>query len=123
MSRPMMPVRETRVFLAEDHFAIALALTGMLESFGCRVVARATSAASAADTARMVEADWAVLDINMGDGYCYAAAAHCRSRGIPVIFVTGYDEPPDMPADLAEVPRLLKPVEKAHLRRALRLQR
>lgn len=119
MTKPSAPLQETRVFLAEDHFAIALALTGMLEEFGCTVVAKASTAAAAAEVARTVDADCALLDINMGDGHCYEAARQCRERGIPVIFTTGYDEPPGLPPELDDVPRLLKPVDKVDLRRTL----
>lgn len=114
------PLSGLRVLLAEDHFAIALAMSGMLEDLGCVVVAEAGDTAAATEAARTVAADCALLDIDMGDGTGYAAAEHCRARGIPVIFTTGYDLPPDMPADLADLPRLVKPVAAVDLKRVLR---
>lgn len=109
-----------RVFLAEDHFSIALAMTGLVEQLGGSVVAREGDAASAAETARTVDADIALLDINLGDGPCYQAAQAFLRRGIAVIFTTGYDIPPDMPPSLDDVPRLVKPVIAADLKRAMR---
>lgn len=112
--------RASRVFLAEDHFAIALAMTSMLEELGCEVVAEAGSAAAAEQAAETVEADFAILDINLGDGTGYRAAELCHRRGIAVVFTTGYDDPPDIPAGLEKAPRLLKPVAAVDLKRTLR---
>ena len=108
-----------RVFLAEDYYAIAEALAMTLERFGCRIVAKASSAADAQAIADDVDADCALLDIDLGDGSCFPAAQRCRERGIPVIFLSGYDAPADLPPGLEDVPLLLKPVQAARVRQAL----
>jgi CheY-like chemotaxis protein len=108
-----------RVFLAEDYYAIAAALEMTLERFGCQIVAVASSAADARAIADDVDADCALLDIDLGDGSCYAAAQRCRERGIPVIFLSGYDLPADLPSDLEGAPLLLKPVHADGVRRTL----
>lgn len=108
-----------RVFLAEDNYAIAEALAITLERFGCRIVATASSAAEAQAIANDVDADCALLDINLGDGSCYPAAQRCRERGIPVIFLSGYDAPADLPPGLEDAPLLLKPVHAERVRQAL----
>ncbi len=109
-----------RVFLAEDHYTIALALTEVLDDLGYVVVGQASSAEAAMRMAADVEADVALLDINMGDGWSYRAAQCLLKRGIPVVFTSGYDVPPDMPPDLLDVPLLLKPVTDIDIKRALR---
>lgn len=108
-----------RVFIAEDHYAIAAALVMTLERFGCSVVAEASSAAAARTLADGVEADCAIMDLNLGDDYCYAAAQRLRERRIPILFVSGYRDAVDLPADLQEVPHLLKPVDAESIRQAL----
>ncbi len=108
-----------RVFLAEDYYAIAAALAMTLERFGCRIVAQASSAADAQAIADDVDADCALLDIDLGDGSCFPAAQRCRERGIPVIFLSGYDAPADLPPRLEDVPLLLKPVQAERVRQAL----
>ncbi len=108
-----------RIFIAEDHYAIAAALVMTLERFGCTVVAEASSAAAARTLADRVEADCAILDLNLGDDYCYAAAQRLRERQIPVLFISGYRDAVDLPADLQAIPHLLKPVDAESIRRAL----
>lgn len=109
-----------RVFLAEDHYTIALALTEVLADLGYVVVGEASSAEAAVTMAADIEADVAILDINMGDGWSYGAAQRLLGRGIPVVFTSGYDVPPELPADLLDVPLLLKPVTDIDIKRALR---
>jgi CheY-like chemotaxis protein len=108
-----------RVFVAEDHYAIAAALVLTLERFGCRVVAQASSAARARSLAEDVEADCALLDLNLGDGYCYDAAQRLQVRGIPVVFLSGYREALNLPPPLKTTPHLLKPVDAEAIRRVL----
>lgn len=109
-----------RVFLAEDHYTIALALTEVLVDLGYTVVGQACTAESALGMAAEIEADVAILDINMGDGWSYSAAQRLLERGIPVVFTSGYDVPPEMPRDLCDVPLLLKPVTDIDIKRTLR---
>lgn len=107
------------VFIAEDHFAIRMGLEAVLMQLGHQVAAMAGSAAEAHAHSSTVQADWALLDVDLGDGSSYGAARVLRERGVGVVFLTGHDHPPDMPDDLADVPRLVKPVFPVDLERAL----
>jgi len=108
-----------RVIIAEDDWTLALFLRGVLEELGCAVVGTAATEAQAERLAAEAEADIAILDIALGAGRSYAAADRARARSMGVIFTTGYDDPPDLPARLADAPRLIKPVVPAHLKRVL----
>lgn len=114
------PLHGLRVIIAEDDWALALFLSGVLEDLGCAIVGSAATAAQAATLATEAEADVAVLDIALGPERSYAAAERARARNMAVIFTTGYDDPPDLPAHLADAPRVIKPVVPAHLKRALK---
>jgi DNA-binding response OmpR family regulator len=53
--------------------------------------------------------DVAVLDVNLHGEMVYPIAAELRSRGVPFMFATGYDQT-HIPADYADVPRAAKPL-------------
>lgn len=105
-----MLVVPMKIFLAEDHFAIRLGMQAVLADLGHDVVAEAINAAQASALAATVEADWALLDVDLGDGTSYEAARELARRGVRVCFLTGYDVPLGQPDDLAGLPRLTKPV-------------
>lgn len=109
-----------RIVIAEDHWAISLALSSLLEDFGCVIAGTATDHAAAEQIVTTADADCAIIDVDLGTGSGYTAAAMALERGMAVILSSGYDDPPSLPAHLADVPRLLKPVTSAHLQRALR---
>lgn len=110
-----------RVVLAEDNWPIALFMENMLRDLGCTVVATAGTVAEAESMAADQEAECAILDIDLGSGgRSYGAAERALARGMAVIFTTGYDVPADLPETLRNVPRLEKPIQPVHLKRALK---
>jgi two-component SAPR family response regulator len=60
--------------------------------------------------AEQEELDGAVLDINLNGDWCFPIARALRQREVPFIFLTGYDDPAIIPAELRPVRRLGKPV-------------
>ena len=60
--------------------------------------------------------DAAVLDINLGDGLVYTVAEILSERGVPFVFVTGYDADSVDPR-FAGVPILQKPIERDMLQK------
>ena len=58
--------------------------------------------------------DAAVLDINLGDGMIYPVAEILAKRGVPFVFVTGY-EADTIDDRFSEVPVLQKPIERQML--------
>jgi DNA-binding LytR/AlgR family response regulator len=52
----------------------------------------------------------AVVDINLGHGPSFKLARMLKDRGIPFVFITGYDET-IIPPEFDAVDRLQKPVE------------
>jgi two-component SAPR family response regulator len=57
-----------------------------------------------------------VLDINLGDGAVYPIADTLAARGVPFVFVTGYDAE-SVDARFRNVPVLQKPIERDVLQR------
>jgi CheY-like chemotaxis protein len=81
-----------RVLIAEDEYLIALMLQQMLEDLGCQIVGAAENVDAAIGLARTVEADVAILDVNLGGQSIYPVADILSSRRVPIIFATGYGQ-------------------------------
>jgi DNA-binding LytR/AlgR family response regulator len=67
-------------------------------------------------SAREKHFDAAVLDINLGDGLVYTVAEILAKRGVPFVFVTGYDADSIDPR-FSGVPILQKPIERDMLQK------
>jgi ActR/RegA family two-component response regulator len=113
-------LRGCRLLIVEDDYLIAVDLSRSLESRGAEIVGPAGSVEGAL---RLIEAegnrlDGAVLDINLRDERVYPVADALAARGVPFVFLTGYDAQV-IPDTYAGVPRSEKPVSTALLARTL----
>ena len=78
----------------------------------------AHSLAEGLNAAVTVEADVAILDINLGGHVCYAVADVLWGRGTPLVFATGY-KLVSVIAKYARCPVVGKPYAEDHLVAAL----
>ncbi len=62
--------------------------------------------------------DGALLDIKLGEGLSFPIAEALRKRGVPVIFITGYDNW-FVPDELDEIPLYRKPMDPENVVRLL----
>lgn len=90
MKRRWPALRGRRVFAVEDEFPILLQLESMLAELGLTVAASALRLSEALEAARTVDADVAVLDVNLGGEAVYPVAEALVGRGVTVVFATGY---------------------------------
>lgn len=82
-----------RVFVVEDEALVAMNLETILEDLGCVVVGPAMRFDRAEEMVDgKVEADIAILDINLGGREVFPLAERLSAQGVPVIFATGYDQ-------------------------------
>ena len=80
-----------RVLLVEDEALVALTLKAQLESLGCQVVGSAQDADSAAEMARALQPDLAVVDLGLaGSSGTDAIRAITSETAARVIVVTAY---------------------------------
>lgn len=98
------------VLLVEDEYFIATDAARALRGAGAEVLGPCPSEEAANAAVARRRPDAAVVDINLGDGPSFRVADFLKQRGIPFLFVTGYDED-IIPAEFGEVERLQKPVE------------
>jgi PAS domain S-box-containing protein len=107
---------KSRVLLVEDEALVAMMIQETLHEFGYQVVGPLNTASEALAAAREGHFDAAVLDINLGDGLVYTVAEILGVRGVPFVFVTGYDADSIDPR-FSEVPILQKPIERDMLQK------
>jgi two-component sensor histidine kinase/DNA-binding response OmpR family regulator len=106
-----------RVLLVEDEALVAMMIQECLAEFGYQVVGPICTASEAAARAKDGPLEAAVLDINLGDGAVYPIADMLAARGVPFIFVTGYDAD-SVDARFRKIPILQKPIEREMLKKA-----
>jgi two-component sensor histidine kinase/CheY-like chemotaxis protein len=99
-----------RILLAEDEVLVGMMVHDMLVDFGFSVVGPIADLNGALAAAKTAALDAAVLDVNLGGELIYPVAAELARRGVPFVFVTGYDGD-SIDERFAHVPLLRKPIE------------
>ncbi|SDA33841.1 Response regulator receiver domain-containing protein [Methylobacterium sp. UNC378MF] len=108
-----------RVLLVEDDYFIAVDLKSEFEEGGAQVLGPVPSVSEAlALIARTADIDAAVLDINLQDELVYPVADALHARGVPFLFVTGYD-PVAVPSLHGAVALCQKPIDPQIVARRL----
>jgi len=79
-----------RILVVEDEALIAAMVEDMLAELGAVVVGPATTLAKGMALAGSEPLDAAVLDVNIRDERIDPVAELLRSRGVPMVFATGY---------------------------------
>jgi len=105
-----------RVLVVEDEALVAMMIQECLAEFGYQVIGPISTTTEAATKAKDGQFEAAVLDINLGDGAVYPIADILAARGVPFVFVTGY-EADSVDSRFRNIPILQKPIERDMLRR------
>jgi two-component sensor histidine kinase/DNA-binding response OmpR family regulator len=103
-----------RVLLVEDEALVAMMIQECLTESGHSVIGPISRAGDALQAAKEIDYDAAILDINLGDGMAYPVADILAARGVPFVFVTGY-EADTIDERFSHVPILQKPIERQML--------
>jgi len=107
-----------RVLVVEDDYFIASEICTALRREGAAIIGPAPDLETGLATIRRELLDCAILDINLHGQLAFQIAAELRTRGIPSIFATGYDDSV-IPENLADALRLEKPIDLTALLRAV----
>lgn len=110
------------VLLVEDNAMIALDIEDILLSHGVSTVILANSLAEA-NTFQNQDVSLAILDFNLGNETTETLARALTSKDVPVIFVSGFAERLSMPADLMDLPIVVKPFTPEDLLTAIQTVR
>jgi DNA-binding response OmpR family regulator len=109
-----------RVLVVEDMLLVAEVICDALAREGCTVMGPLARMEHALTIAQDTPIDCAVLDINLAGQASFPVAAVLAARGVPFIFVTGYDIGSNLPPDYREAPCLAKPFHARELVALLR---
>jgi CheY-like chemotaxis protein len=108
-----------RVLVVEDEYFLADDITQSLKSSGALIVGPIAYIQDALD---IVDAnatiDGAVLDINVGSEMVFPLARALRSRNVPFVFTTGYDQSV-VESEFRDIELWEKPINTAAMVRAL----
>jgi DNA-binding response OmpR family regulator len=107
-----------RVLIVEDEMLVALLIEDFILQLGCDIAGLAMRFDQAMDLAATVEADIAVLDINLAGRPSFPVAERLKERGIPFVFASGYGTAGLDNSDI-RAPVLQKPFDISDLRRVL----
>ncbi len=80
-----------RVLVVEDEALVAMMIQDFLTENGHAVIGPISRVSEALLAAKIGDFDAAVLDVNLGDGMAYSVAEILAERGVPFVFVTGYE--------------------------------
>lgn len=105
-----------RVLVVEDEVLVAMMIQDFLTEKGHAVIGPISRASEALLVAKEGDFDAAILDIHLGDGMAYPVAEILAERGVPFVFVTGY-QADTIDDRFSEVPVLQKPIERQMLQR------
>jgi DNA-binding response OmpR family regulator len=100
-----------RVLVVEDMFLVALDLADQLTDAGCEVIGPASTVKQALESIDGVDLEGALLDVNLDGERSFPVAEFLAARGIPFVFLTGYDRETVFPLEFQHVTRLAKPVD------------
>lgn len=113
------PFSGRSVLLVEDEYLAAMDMKSMLEDLGCTVTGPARNRAAVEACLAQETIDAILLDVRLkGEDEGYAIADDAGEKGIPVIFVTGYDAT-TFPERFRDTPHLDKPVQEDKLQKAI----
>ncbi|WP_420138863.1 hypothetical protein [Sphingomonas sp.] len=101
---------DTRILVLEDDYYLATDLQASLEAAGATVIGPFSDEAEAALALTAQPTDYALIDVNLGQGASFEIAQILKENVIPFAFVTGYDAG-IIPDRYAAVPRFEKPVD------------
>jgi DNA-binding response OmpR family regulator len=113
-----MALKGTRVFVVEDEALVLLELQDMLADRGLVIAASALRLEEAVAKASEVDCDAAILDVNLAGKRIDPVARALADRGIPFVFVSGYDRS-SLPVGFRERPLVAKPYGPRELEAAL----
>jgi len=105
------------VLVVEDEPLVAIMLEDALQDFGYQVVGPVENLKAAVQLAGSERLDAAVLDINIDGIISDTVADQLMARGIPFLFVSGYER--DLGLRFGHVPLLRKPFTTDDLHRAV----
>ena len=120
MDRDLERLQGLRILVVEDTFLLADELSDILTAIGCVVVGPSARLKDGLDAATAERLDGALLDVNLSsEQTSFPIAEVLADRGVPFVFLSGYDVQDSFPVEFQATPCLPKPVEVRQLARVM----
>lgn len=97
-----------RILVVEDEYYIASDIRRALTKCGAAIVGPFGNLDEGLAYAARDPLDAALLDVNLGSASSYPIAEELSRRGVPYLFLTGYDQW-SLPLEFRSLPRIGKP--------------
>jgi DNA-binding response OmpR family regulator len=110
-----------RILVVEDNFLLAEMVSDCLRDWGLTVVGPACRLQEACQFARERALDGALLDVKLGESFCFPVCTILRMRKVPFAFMTGYGDRSIIPPEFRSAPVVWKPFHEGELRAAVAL--
>ena len=107
------------VLLLEDEYLIALDAEQILKDLGVARLEIVSTLAEASQSAEAGAFDLVILDVNINGEMSFPLAKRLASRGIPVVFATGYEWRQSRPGQFEQGVYLSKPYTAESLKDAI----
>ena len=107
-----------RILVVEDEYLIRMLIEDMLTDLGYDIAAAVGTIAEASELAARAEFNAAILDVNLDGQEVFPVAEILAKRGLPFVFVSGYDEN-NLPEPYRGRPTLQKPFQAEQLKASL----
>ena len=115
-----LPAAPKMVLLVEDNAMIAMNTEALLQDLGVETVHVASNVAQALALIDAERFDFALLDLQLGDGEnSIPIASRLVEHGTRIVFATGYGEAPLISDNFGNIPILKKPYSFEDLGRIL----
>lgn len=106
------------VLIVEDEYFLAVEVADAVRKAGGTALGPVPDVEGAMAILAQAHVDAAILDIRLGEETSFPVAQALRAKGVPVIFVTAYDDW-FLPSDLDDVPVYRKPTDPENVLRVL----
>jgi len=112
------PLAGRRVLIVEDRYLIASEIAEDVRGLGAEVAGPCATVAQATELVAREEVDAALLDVNLDGELVFPLADLLAAKGVPIVFLTGYDSE-ILPPAWRSRPQVVKPITGRELRRTL----
>lgn len=109
-----------QILIVEDEILIAMDLEDMVAEMGGTAIASAHTIQAAMKLAESIEADAAILDVDVAGQLVFPVADILAARGIPFLFNTGHSAEDILKARYESAPICRKPTLPRQLKQALK---
>ncbi|MCC1493118.1 response regulator [Cognatishimia sp. F0-27] len=107
------------VLIVEDEVLVAQDLAFMVEDLGCSVLGPLHTLTDALATVAHTRPDFAILDVNLGDGQIFPLADVLLAQDVPFVFCSAHFEVFEVDARYPDAGLVQKPFNERMIRQAI----